>query len=599
LADPPRLYHAPSHPFFVEAWRDVLSAGPPEGPIIMLRRRGYLFQPDQVRTILDLIGRGQALARLLSRAPPRCRLAAESVRTIAHLIRLLAGEGMAGLKGMRCITCGICRAAPSEGGQFRNTGRMLHALSPQVLPPILPLSSSSSSSGLGDPLYPVDPYVIHLARIGRTGHVFYVPVQSLSLDQRLSVFDAVARLRQYERKDLKAPVSLDLRDVIEERRSLIRRLGGVEGRLMPYVLYYSVGLQGVYPALADELVSELFADREGSFAYLDHREFGRCRSSILMTRRQVEHLLTFARIASGKAIDYASPSLRASIRTNEFHIRVSADAPPLSVEGTALAVRKFFSKPIDLAALIGNGTITPDAAAYCVASIRRRRSVTIYGESGSGKTTLAIALDLRVPRTWRKISVESDVTENVSQLDRGRNQVRLLASSSSKTDQEKRTRVLNSLLHKSPDYVFFGEVLSREDSMALFQILGAGLKCMHTIHSESGEALLRRWVFQHRIPAPSLRDLDLLVHVEKARGGTLARRVTRISEVEKDKWSDLIPLLRDVFVWDRGEGVLRPTIPASAISLALPCYDGILAELRRLKVRQPPGRVPREGVSSV
>ncbi len=175
-----------------------------------------------------------------------------------------------------------------------------------------------------------------------------------------------------------------------------------------------------------------------------------------------------------------------------------------------------------------------------------------------------------------------------------RHQVRLLASSSSKADQEKRTRILNSLLHKSPDYVFLGEVLSKEDSMALFQILGAGLKCMHTIHADSGEALLRRWVFQHRIPAPSLRDLDLLIHVRKAGGGALVRRVARISEVEKDKWSDPIPPLRDAFVWDHGEGALRPAIPASAISSTLPCYGGILAELRRLKVSQPLG-VPRGG----
>jgi pilus assembly protein CpaF len=230
--------------------------------------------------------------------------------------------------------------------------------------------------------------------------------------------------------------------------------------------------------------------------------------------------------------------------------------------GTAVSIRKFFSNPISLNELISNGTLTPEAGAFLEKRVQLRSNISIYGESGSGKTTLAVALDLLTPSTWRKISVESDVAENVTQTDLGKHQIRLLASTASKNDQEKRTFVLNSLLHKSPDYVFFGEVLSKEDSESLFQMFGSGLKCIHTIHAESGESLLRRWVFQHRIPAASLYDLDTFVELRKlGTGGCITRKVYRISEIIKDQLQDGIPGLVDIFSWDPATNSLRAAVP--------------------------------------
>jgi type IV secretory pathway ATPase VirB11/archaellum biosynthesis ATPase len=434
---------------------------------------------------------------------------------------------------------------------LRNTldlNRLAYAAAPQILPRGIKV--------LGEAQYRVEPFSINLLKHGRS--TVYLPVlDSIKLEDRVRIFDLIRRVRAFEWQSLSSPISLDLSDIIEQRKGIMRELGDLNDLLLPFAAYSSVGLAYLFPLLMDDRISEFFIDKESSLAYLDHRDFGRCNSALYIGKKGIMHLLTFARMALGKTMDFQSPSLRSSIKTKDFNIRISADAPPLSLEGTSMCVRKFFSTPIKMHELVSNSTLTPEAAAYLVRMLHSRKNFSIYGESGSGKTTLAVALDLLTPSTWRKISVESDVAENITQSRFGKHQIRLLASSGTKPEQERRTTVLNSLLHKSPDYVFFGEILSKEDSASLFQILAAGLKCIHTIHAESAESLFRRLLCQHGVPAESLRDLDVLVEMRKRYGGDkICRRVFRISEVEKEPRNP-VPRIFDVFRWDEGSGALQ------------------------------------------
>ena len=119
---------------------------------------------------------------------------------------------------------------------------------------------------------------------------------------------------------------------------------------------------------------------------------------------------------------------------------------------------------------------------------------------------------------------------------------------------------MDSLLHKSPDYVFFGEVLSESDSRALFQILASGIRCIHTVHAPSGEGLLRRFAYQHHIPLLSLSDLGVLVQMRRFDiGGNFERRVVRVSEIIRDELPVEVPPLKDLFIWDSSSGQLEPT----------------------------------------
>lgn len=466
-------------------------------------------------------------------------------------------------RGISRIHCPHCAAVDhfriDNGLSPRHSlQRLRYSLAPQVLPQGL--------RSIGNELYKVGPYSINLD--ATTGQRVVIPVlNGISISDRRKIFETVMKIRAEEKKTA-SYTSIHLDRILQEREGLVKILAGKDDGIIKAAVYASVGLLGLYPLLLDDRIAEFFVDREGSFAYVDHRDLGRCLSSVFVQAHDMKRLITFARITSGKALDHSSPSLRVSLKTAGFHARISVDGPPLSLEGTSLSCRKFFTTPLTLKELESYGTLPASISSTLAQKIWERKNITIYGESGSGKTTLAIALDLLTPSTWRKFSVESDVAENVSQSPMGLHQVRLLSAGTTPEEQAKRTHILNSLLHKSPDYIFLGEVLSKEDSASLFQILAAGLKCIHTVHAETAEGLLRRWVFQHGVSPSSLHCLDILVQMVKcAEAGAIIRRVARVSQVEKDPGSGEFPLISDLYCYSEADvpedaTVCMPSAPA-------------------------------------
>lgn len=522
---------------------------------LFLGSKGFLLTREQFQMIRQVCHDLKLSLDLLSKRSKDCAFAKEvcSLRNSEwpELFSKVRWGVHNHKKGIKCRLCGVCRDLAGLKSLVFSIGELSFALRPQVVP--------SGLASLGSPEYSIPPYSVCILR--RSGRVVYIPVLcGLAVEERIMSFRLIRKVRKHEERHLKPPFSIELGKVIEERRAILREFSKLSPPVENFALYSSVGLVDLLPLLIDDNVGEFYADSPRTFAYIDHRELGRCESSVWVSPGVIERLLAFSASSTGRASDYLNPQIKASIKTNEFHARVSIDAPPLSFEGTSIDVRKFFRNPTDFGMLIRNKTIPPEAVSYLLMKLRAGSSFSIYGESGSGKTTLAIALDLETPPHWRKYSVESDIAENVTQRHLGKHQVRLLAATGSTEASERRKEILDSLLHKSPDYVFFGEVLSESDSRALFQILASGIRCIHTVHAPSGEGLLRRFAYQHHIPLLSLSDLGVLVQMRRFDiGGNFARRVVRISEIVRDELPVEIPPLRDLFVWDALSGQLEPT----------------------------------------
>lgn len=525
----------------VEEFEEVAAGSP--FALFEARDRALLFEESQIE-LLEAIARGIECLHDSVVSKSNCHF----VKPLKDVYSRPFLEILRSYAAFACnprLTC--CRCA------LRN-GSALNVISPKscdaasVVAALKPLRVPKTIGCQGNALSRADPFTIY--EFDSSLGPMLLPLPDFSVAETMVSISAFIRsVREHERRTLKVPFSLRLSSVIDGR-SAFAIASGINTGIATFAAYCSVGLTRSFPLLIDPLITEIFADKEGSFAYVDHQELGRLSTGVRFSRDELSRLINFAKMEAERCLDYSHPSLRASIKTSEFHVRVSVDNPPLSIEGTAVAIRKFSIKPLTMHDLISNGTLPAEAASYLEACVKQRKSITVYGESGSGKTTLAVALDLLTPRSWRKISVESDVAENVSQERFSMHQIRLLASGTSKTEQEKRTSILNSLLHKSPDYVFFGEVLSIEDSAALFQMLASGLKCIHTIHAESAEALLRRLVLQHRVQPGSITDLELLVQMQKVcEGDLIRRRVLRISLVGRRCNEGELPPICDIFHW--------------------------------------------------
>lgn len=335
--------------------------------------------------------------------------------------------------------------------------------------------------------------------------------------------------------------------------------------LAQLIVYRSMNLMKIMPFLLDENVDEIFLDNLNEFLYIDHRKWGRCRTNVRLSKSENIALQTRLRAESGLRLDVMTPSLKTELLTKEFQARFSIDIPPLSVDGVHLDIRKLRRRYFTIPELISNGTLTPKAAAYLYFCLIRRRNITVIGEPGSGKTTLINAVDLLTPPDWRKITVE-DVVESIAQTQLGNHQTRLRVKPLESSESGARTKSTEiiKLLHRSPDWIYLGEVQTAEHSQAMFHALAAGLKGLQTCHAASPEQVIVRWITHHQVPIVCIFDLDLIVQIKKLRiQGKEARRVVKICEIIPPKEAVCLSIstinIQDVFTWEPVHSLLKLT----------------------------------------
>lgn len=303
--------------------------------------------------------------------------------------------------------------------------------------------------------------------------------------------------------------------------------------LVDLACYKLVGIYKIAPFLMDEHIEEFYLDCPNTCIYLDHRKWGRCKTYIVLSEDDLERIKTRLRYESGLLLDESNPSIKTELITDRFHVRASVDIFPLAADGLHLDVRKLKRKAFTLPELIANGTLSVEIATYLYFALLRRRNITVIGEPNSGKTTLVNALDLITPPEWRKITIE-DVIESVPQHHYDKHQVRLqVIPFEGENKSRSKSKEIVKLLHRSPDYVFLGEIQTKEHSNAVFHALTAGLHLIQTCHASSPENLIVRWVEHHGIAPINLLTLDLIIFMRAYHNEKLIRKLRRVSEVEK------------------------------------------------------------------
>jgi hypothetical protein len=77
-----------------------------------------------------------------------------------------------------------------------------------------------------------------------------------------------------------------------------------------------------------------------------------------------------------------------------------------------------------------------------------------------------------------------------------------------------------------------GEILTKEEAEAMFHCLAAGLKGFQTIHGNSIDSLMNRFLHHFKINESCLHDLDLIIFMKKERS---TRRVLSVNEIIRSK----------------------------------------------------------------
>ncbi|MEM3832881.1 MAG: ATPase, T2SS/T4P/T4SS family [Thermoprotei archaeon] len=306
-------------------------------------------------------------------------------------------------------------------------------------------------------------------------------------------------------------------------------------KMLWLIITKSTNLSKILVPLYDAHVQEMYLDGEDRFIYLDHEEYGRCSTNIFIAHTDIERIKTYASIIGKGNVSLSNPSLKMDIILNGIPHRFSLDSPPL-VLTTSLNIRNLAMQYMNVQKLIKSGTITAEAIAYLIFLAMNRLNIVICGEPNSGKTTLANTIDLELPKVWRRIYIE-DVVESLNLKDKDAHQIKIQTTPFEQGAKVfKKSTEIVKLLHRSPDWIYLGEIQTKEHTRAMFHAFSMGLKGIATTHAASIEGLFYRWTKHYMINSDSIRLINVVILMEReiTNSGKIIRYVKNIVEIDNN-----------------------------------------------------------------
>ena len=236
----------------------------------------------------------------------------------------------------------------------------------------------------------------------------------------------------------------------------------------------------------------------------------------------------------GRRVDESSPICDARLADGS---RVNVIAPPLSIDGPALTIRKFKKDKLTLEQLVNFGAITPEGAQILQIIGRVRCNVIISGGTGSGKTTLLNCLSAFAEHDERIITCEDSAELQLQQPHVVRLETR--PPNLEGEGQITMTDLVKNCLRMRPERIIVGEVRGPE-VFDLLQAMNTGHDgSMGTIHANSPRECLNRIESMiamggFSLPAKTVREIivgsiDVIIQAQRLRDGS--RRITHITEV--------------------------------------------------------------------
>lgn len=219
--------------------------------------------------------------------------------------------------------------------------------------------------------------------------------------------------------------------------------------------------------------------------------------------------------------------------------RVNIIAPPISVDGTAISIRKFARQPITLDMMAQQGNVSPQLAEFLKICARCRLNVVIAGGTGSGKTTLLNAMAEFIDHDERVVTIEDAAELRLPQPHVVRLETKPVAVTGRREDEVSIRDLVRNSLRMRPDRIIVGEVRGPE-AFDMMQAMNTGhegsLTTIHANHPRDALARMENMItmVNLNLPNQAIRNqiasaVHLIVQTSRMRDGH--RRITYISEV--------------------------------------------------------------------
>ena len=275
----------------------------------------------------------------------------------------------------------------------------------------------------------------------------------------------------------------------------------------------------------------------------------------------------------GRRVDDASPICDARLLDGS---RVNVIAPPLSIDGPALTIRKFKKDKLKLSDLVNFKSISEAGAEILRIIGHSRCNILISGGTGSGKTTLLNCLTGFIEPGERVITCEDSAELQLQQPHVVRLETR--PPNIEGSGEISMRDLVKNCLRMRPERIIVGEVRGPE-AFDLLQAMNTGHDgSMGTLHANSPREALSRvesmiTMGGFSLPAKTIREMivgsvDVVVQASRLRDGS--RRIMCVTEVMGLEGDTIV--LQDILKYEiegedddgkiigshRGTGIGRP-----------------------------------------
>lgn len=261
----------------------------------------------------------------------------------------------------------------------------------------------------------------------------------------------------------------------------------------------------------------------GSRVYLDHIEAGRLVvENLILGETDFERIRSFVELHPHGSIGPHNPLAKVDLELPGGRVRLTVDVPPASTPGFDARNLSAMSR-LPLPRLISLGTISEAQAARVLEALTGGTPVLVAGPTGSGKTTLCNALLVALGRGIRVLTVEEvREVEDLGEYGMLHHAYAIPGA---------RTSAVMALLHRNPDVVFLGEILSSEHARAFEFAVDSGFRVLATTHASDWRGLMRKWSSWGLSQA--LEDAMIVFMRDK--------RVERVGTVTGGAWEEVEP----------------------------------------------------------
>ena len=302
-------------------------------------------------------------------------------------------------------------------------------------------------------------------------------------------------MRLVDRLDLNRVAEMEPGVLRGEIKSVVEHLCDVENpllnrserqKLVEEILNETFGYGPLELLLKDDKIGDIMIN--GSKKIYIEKSGKIMRSEVVF--RDNDHLLQIIdRIVSrvGRRMNETSPMVNARMSNGS---RFNAIIPPLSLDGPAVTIRIFGSKPLGKDDLLRFKAYTPEMLALLEGAIKARLNTIISGGTGSGKTTLLNTLSSFIPEEERVITIE-DAAELQLQQD---HVVRLETRPANIEGRGAitATDLVKNALRMRPDRIIIGECRGSE-TLDMIQAMNTGHEgSMTTVHANTPRNALSR-----------------------------------------------------------------------------------------------------------